>query len=122
MHAFPDGLNVPPLIGYVAALAFVFAGLLAFANAFGGPRVRAWLAVTVLVFLVLPAIWLAFGPGERACGVGLFGPFGLFGFTQGAMCRAGFGVASVAGLGMVALAVRQALDRRTAEPSARPRR
>lgn len=106
MHAFPARLNVPPLIGYVAALAFIFAGLLAFCNAFGGARARAWLAVTLLVFLVVPGIWLAFGSGHRQCS---FGSFYLFGLAQGAVCRVAFGVASAAGLGVIAFSIRHAL-------------
>ena len=105
MYAYPARLNVPAAVGYLAALAFVVAGLLALANAFAGARVRAWLVVALLACLISPGLWEAFGPGERWCSSGaLF----FFGLARGAACRAAFGVASVVGLLVLAVSVRHA--------------
>lgn len=105
MQAFPERLDVPAAVGYVAAMAFVMAGLLAFANVFAGARVRAWLVVALLACLISPGLWAAFGPGDRWCSAGsLF----FFGPTRGTACRVAFGVASVVGLLVLAVAARHA--------------
>ena len=106
MHALPGRLNAPPAVGYVAALAFVAAGLLAFSNAFAGARVRAWLAVTLLACLISPALWLAFGPGDVSCSSGSFLVF--FDLARETECRAAFALASAVGLVMLAVSVRHA--------------
>lgn len=105
MRAFPERLNVPAAVGYVAATAFVMAGLLALANAFAGARVRAWLVVALLACLVSPGLWEAFGPGDRWCSAG---SLVFFAPARGTACRLAFGVASVVGLLMLAIAVRHA--------------
>lgn len=105
MRAFPERLNVPAAVGYLAAMAFVMAGLLALANAFADARVRAWLVVALLACLISPGLWEAFGPGERWCSSGsLF----FFAPARGTACRVAFGVASVVGLLMLAVSVRHA--------------
>lgn len=107
MHALPGRLNAPPAVGYVAALAFVVAGLLALSNAFAGARARAWLAVALLACLIVPGLWLAFGSGERSCTSGSFLVF--FAVAKATECRAAFGVASAVGLLMLAASIRHAL-------------
>lgn len=109
MMAFPQRLNVPAPIGYLVACAFVLAGLLALANAFGGRGVRAWLAVALLTCMFLPLAWIALGPGTRSCSFGL--GF-LLGIAGGSACRLAFGVASIFGLALVFVALRHALKRR----------
>ena len=106
MVAFPERLRVPAPVGYLAAGAFVVAGLLALANVFGGRRTRAWLAVALLSCMTAPAAWIAIGPGQRSCSVAL-GP--LLGVTGGAACRAAFGVGAIVGLALVAVALREAM-------------
>ena len=106
MIAVPERLNVPPPIGYVVAGAIVLAGLLALANVFCGREVRAWLAVALLICMVVPAVWIAFGPGQRSCSLEL--GF-LLGWAHGAACRVAFGIASVFGLMLVLVALRYAL-------------
>lgn len=106
MLAFPERLRVPPVIGYFTAATFILAGMLALANAFGGARVRAWLAVALLACMVLPSAWIAFGPGERACS---FTMNLLFTRTSGLPCRAAFGIGAVLGVVLLGVAVRHAL-------------
>lgn len=108
MLAFPEHLNVPPLIGYVTAGTLGFAGLLAFANAFCGRMVRAWLAVALLLCMALPSAWIAFGPGHRTCSIRADY---LFGFGVSVGCRTAFGIASVFGVMLVLVAVRHALTK-----------
>ncbi|HEY1227822.1 MAG TPA: hypothetical protein VGF26_10930 [Ramlibacter sp.] len=106
MIAFPERLRVPAPVGYLAAGAFVIAGLLALANVFGGRRTRAWLAVALLSCMTAPAAWIAIGPGPRSCSVawGLHG-----GVAAGVACRAAFGAGAIVGPALVALALRAAL-------------
>lgn len=106
MIALPERLNVPPPIGHVVAGTIVLAGLLALANVFCGRAVQAWLAVAVLIGLLVPGVWIAFGPGQRSCSMGL--GF-LLGSAHGTSCRTAFGIASVVGLVLVLVALRYAL-------------
>jgi hypothetical protein len=106
MLAFPERLRVPAFVGYIVAATFVFAGFLALANVFCGPKLRSWLAVALLSLMVVPSIWIAVGPGLRSCSLQI-GP------TRGAagedVCRGAFGIGSVFGLLMLLIALRYAL-------------
>lgn len=107
MMAFPERLNVPAPVGYLAACTFVLAGALAVANVFCGRAVRAWLAVALLSCMVVPSAWIAIGPGRRSCSVG-------FGFLSGSagdgMCRVAFGIGSVFCIAFLLIALRYALN------------
>lgn len=109
VYLHPAGLNVPAPVVYLAALAFVFAGGLLLAQAGRHRRLQAWLPVALLACMVAPAIWLAFG-GQRCVAGSAFGALQVFGLGSELACRAGFGVASVVGLGMVAIAIRRAVQ------------
>ena len=106
MVAYPERLKVPAPVGYVTAATLAVGGLLAIANAFGSRRTRQWLAVALLSCMVVPPAWIAMGPGQRTCslGVGL-----LFGFASGGTCRLAFGIATVFGMVLVLVALRHAL-------------
>jgi hypothetical protein len=106
MIAFPGRLRVPAYVGYIAAATFVFAGFLALANVFCGPKLRAWLAVALLSLMVFPSIWIAIGPGPRSCSLQI-GPTG--GAAGEDLCRGAFGIGSVFGVLMLVLALRYAL-------------
>ncbi len=105
-YSYPEQLHAPAWVAYVAALAFVFGGVTAVAGQLNSPRLRAWAPVAVLVCLVVPGIWIAFGAGIRQCS---FNSVYLYGFAHGWVCRAAFGIGAAIGLAMVLLAVRHAI-------------
>jgi hypothetical protein len=105
-YSYPEQLRAPAWVAYVAALAFVFGGVTAIAGQLNSPRLRAWAPVAVLVCLVVPGIWVAFGASIRQCS---FNSVYLYGVADGWVCRAAFGIAAVIGLAMVLLAVRHAI-------------
>jgi hypothetical protein len=85
----PEGLRTPAWVGYVAALAFLFAGACALATALAVARLQRWLALGVVSCMLIVTSWIAFGPGARECTM-------TFSFSSGiapdAWCRAAFGV------------------------------
>lgn len=106
----PAGLRAPPFVLYAAALAFAIAGWLLVARAHDQELLKAWLPVALLACMISPALWLAFGPGRRTCAISSFSHvLRLFGIGSDIMCRVGFGVASVVGMALVLLALRQAI-------------
>lgn len=114
----PQQMRAPAGVVYAAALAFVFAGWAVVARARGHDRLKAWLPVPLLVCMVAPAVWIAFGPGYRQCGVAaMAGMLRIFGTRSDLPCRLGFGVAAVVGCFLVLLAIRQAV-RSSREPQA----
>ncbi len=106
MLAYPERLNVPAPIGYVAAGIVALGGLLALANAFASGGIRRWCAVALLSCMVVPPAWIAVGPGQRTCSaaVGF-----LFGFATDSACRVAFGVGALFGAALVLLALKHAL-------------
>jgi len=114
----PQQMRAPAGVVYAAALAFVFAGWTVVARARGHSRLKAWLPVPLLLCMVTPAVWIAFGPGHRQCGIAaVAGVLRIFGARSDLPCRMGFGVAAVVGCFLVLLAVRQAV-RSSREPVA----
>lgn len=112
----PQQMRAPPWVVYTCALAFVWAGATVVARARGMRRLQAWLPVPLLACMVAPAFWLAFGPGHRACTISLLqGMVRIFGGRSDLPCRIGFGIAALVGLGLVLMALRQAI-RSSREP------
>ena len=105
----PQKMNAPAWVVYATALAFVFAGALLLARGRGYARLEAWLPVALLACLVAPPLWIGFGSGYRRCGIALMGNVvRLLGVRSDLPCRIGFGFAAVVGIGLLALAIRQA--------------
>ncbi len=88
----PEGLHVPAWVAYAACAAFVFAGLTIMAHEFALHRTHAWLVVACVASLLVPAAWVAFGPGVRECSVS--GPF-LSAIGPDLLCRGAFGLGAV---------------------------
>jgi hypothetical protein len=110
MFLQPQALRVPAPIGYLAGLAFVLAGWTIVARAQGHVRLKAWLPVLLLACMVTPAIWLAFGSGQRQCTLGIARTMArIFGARSDLACRIGFAVAAVVGIALVLAALWQAL-------------
>lgn len=106
----PEGLRAPAFVAYAAAGAFALAGL----SLVAGPRLRkvlqAWMAVALVLLLLTPPVWIAFGPGERRCSVSLaHGILQVFGIASESACRLAFGASAVLGLAILVLFVRQAV-------------
>ena len=109
-YAQPQQMRAPAWVVYSAALAFVFAGWILVARARGHPLLKAWLPVPLLLCLVAPPAWIAFGSGYRHCGIeAMRGVLRLFSTRTDLPCRVGFGVAAIVGLVLVALSIRQAV-------------
>jgi hypothetical protein len=106
----PEKMNAPAWVVYAAALAFILAGALVVARARGYARLQAWLPVALLACLVAPPLWIGFGSGSRRCSIALLGnAVRLLGVRSDLPCRIGFGFAAVVGIGLLALAIRQAV-------------
>jgi hypothetical protein len=111
IYFHPEGLRVPAWVAYVAASAFVFAGLCLLAGAFAILSLQRWLGIAVAVSLFVVIVWIAFGPGVRACSISL--PFGQ-GIAPDVVCRGAFGIGAVLiGLFLV-LALRRFIGTRSA--------
>ncbi len=100
----PDSdIHVPRLVLGLLGAGCCLCGL-AFAFSMLGPRATAVLAVPgIALAFVVPAAWIAFGPGLRECGSSLgIGFFTVSGLQGGAAtCRAAFAVGAVLALGIV---------------------
>ena len=106
----PQKMNAPAWVVSTAALAFVVAGLLLAVRGRGHARLEAWLPVALLACLIAPPLWIGFGSGTRRCGIAVFGDaVRLLGVRGDLPCRIAFGFAAVVGIGLLALAVRQAV-------------
>jgi len=88
----PEGLRAPAWVAYVAASAFVLAGLSLAARNMELASLSRWLVAGVVAAMLAVTAWLAFGPGERACGMSI-------GFVQGvgpdSVCRGAFGLSTL---------------------------
>lgn len=106
----PRGLHVPAWAVYAAGAAFMLAGATLIARGTGQHLLARWLPSLVIVCLVAPAGWLAFGTGPRHCVISAWGfASRLLGRHSDLLCRLAFGVGAVFGLLMLLLAVRDAL-------------
>jgi hypothetical protein len=108
VYSDQPGLTVPPVVGYLAAATFIFAGatLLLQAGGYAG-------AATVTALLLVAALagvggWIGFGPGPRSCG-GNVG--GLLFLPGDSVCRIVFGAGAVL-TGFIALMMLQSLSKR----------
>jgi hypothetical protein len=114
----PQAMRAPPTVVYLCALAFVFAGAIVVARARGHRLLQAWLPVLMLACMAAPAVWLGFGSGRRQCTLdAVQSVVRIFGTRSDLPCRIGFGIAAVIGVGLVLLALRQAV-RSGREPGA----
>jgi hypothetical protein len=77
IHVQPAGLHVPAWVAYVAASAFVLAGLALVAGVAGVASLARWLGVAGTLSLFVVSAWVAFGPGERECPILCRGAFGV---------------------------------------------
>ena len=88
----PQGLRAPAWIGYAAGCAFILAGLTLVAGALRAPALQRWLGFAVAISLFTVSLWVAFGPGDRACALSMS-------FIQSvapdAICRGAFGLGAV---------------------------
>jgi hypothetical protein len=105
VHWRPQQLNAPAWVVYCAAAAFFFAGLILLAAAAGSPRIQDWLAVALILAMLVPGSWVAFGPGERHCSAS----FPIPGVAPATACRGAFGLGTVICAGVLLLAIRLAL-------------
>lgn len=106
MAATPERHHVPAWVGYAAGSTFAWAGAAILAGEFGRTRAIApWLGFCALLGLVVPALWIAFGPGPRECTATL-----AFLLATGAsewFCRGAFGL----GAGLVVVLIGLSLCR-----------
>ena len=107
IHLHPQGLRVPAWVAYVAAAAFVLAGLCLLAGAMEIPRLQQWLGIAVTLSMLVVSLWIAFGPGERECSMSI--PF-VQTVAPDALCRGAFGIGALLVALFVGLLVRRALS------------
>ena len=107
IHLHPEGLHVPAWVAYVAASAFVFAGLCLLAGALDIKWLQEWLGIAVTLSLFVVSLWIAFGPGERACSMSI--PF-VQTVAPDALCRGAFGLGALLVALFLGLLVRRALS------------
>ncbi len=106
MYRHPEKLHVPAGMAVVLCLAFVAAGLAIIAAEYQLRRLHAWLVVMILVGLLVPGAWIAFGAGEHHCIDPL--PF-LNTFGAELLCRGAFGIGAVLVAAILGWVVRLAL-------------
>ncbi len=111
IHLHPEGLRVPSWVAYVAASAFVFAGLCLFAGAAEISWLQRWLGIAVTLCLFAVSAWVAFGPGERECSMSI--PF-LQTVAPDVLCRGAFGIGALLVASFLGLFVRRALSDKSA--------
>ena len=102
IYFHPQSLRAPAWVAYAAVSTFVFAGGALLAGAFGAKRVVPWLGALITLGLLVPGLWVAFGPGGRDCSFSL-------GFLSGSaselVCRAGFGLGALLCLAFLVLLI-----------------
>lgn len=87
----PEELRVPAWVAYVASSSFGFAGLTLVAAGLGAKRTQRWLIVAVATAMVLPALWIAVGDGDRGCTAS----FRSIQVGSDVLCRGAFGIGAV---------------------------
>ena len=107
IHFHPEGLHVPSWVAYVAASAFVFAGLCLLAGAVEVNWLQRWLGIAVTLCLFVVSSWVAFGPGERECSMSI--PL-LQAVAPDALCRGAFGIGALLIALFLGLFVRRAIS------------
>jgi hypothetical protein len=95
-------------VAYAGVSAFAFAGTSLVAGALGARRLVPVLGVLVICALLVPALWVALGPGARACDF-LLGEYA---------CRGAFGIGALLCVAIGVFGLRHALaSRESAGPS-----
>jgi hypothetical protein len=108
------GFQVPPVVGYLAAGAFLSAGATLLLQLRGAERAQHVTAFLVVAALASVGGWIGFGPGSRRCG----GSLGLLQFVPGELvCRGVFGVGAVLTAVMAVLMLRPLFKSRTGHPN-----
>jgi hypothetical protein len=110
MHLHPENLRVPAWVAFPPMSAFVWAGCALLMGEYGATRRFApWLGVLATIGLMVPAAWIAFGPGPRECTAIL-----VFLSTAASdwACRGAFGLGALLGLLILVLMVRSVLNRK----------
>jgi cytosine/uracil/thiamine/allantoin permease len=107
IHLHPEGLRVPAWVAYVAAAAFVLAGLCLFAGALEIDWLQQWLGIAVTLSMLVVSLWIAFGPGERECSMSI--PF-VQTVAPDALCRGAFGIGALLVALFIGVFVRRALS------------
>ncbi len=102
----PEGREAPGWVVYAACGAFLFAGLSIVAASAKDSKLQAWLAIACMAAMGLPALWIAFWPGPRACSVSL--PF-VSTAARGMVCRTAFGFGAVMVAAIIVWAVVRAI-------------
>jgi hypothetical protein len=102
IHAHPQGLRAPAWVAYAAVLCFGLAGLVLATE--GRRQMRRVLLPLLVACLLVPPLWIAFGAGNRQCGMGFAG---LFGVAPAWACRGAFGLGAVVLLGFLVLVLRR---------------
>ncbi|HKQ23280.1 MAG TPA: hypothetical protein VJT81_02415 [Burkholderiales bacterium] len=89
VYGYPERLNAPAWVAYAACSGLVVAGLTIIVAESPLRRTHTWLCVACTVALLVPGIWVAFGPGVRECSISV--PFFS---TAGSelLCRGAFGL------------------------------
>jgi hypothetical protein len=110
VRAHPESLHAPNWVAYVAASAFVMAGLCLFAGSFGLAWLECWLAIAVTVALFAVSLWIAVGAGEHACSLSVPG---FAGDASDAVCRGAFGIGALLVGVLLGLLVYRLITRRS---------
>jgi hypothetical protein len=98
----PESLRAPAWVAHAAASTFVVAGVALLAGACGARRLMQWLGVLIACGLLVPTLWIAFGPGGRNCSFSL--AF-LSGPASELACRGAFGAGALLWLVFLVLLV-----------------
>jgi uncharacterized membrane protein (DUF4010 family) len=108
VHAHPEGLRAPAWVAYIAASAFGLAGFSLLAGLLHAVRLQSWLGIAVVLSMLSISLWIAIGPGERACSMSI----GVFWTESGdVICRGAFGLGSLLIALLLVLSVRRAIRR-----------
>lgn len=110
IYLHPEQLRVPGWVAYSACAAFVLAGLALMAQA-SSPAYR-WLVVVLLVAMLAPPLWAAFGTSSQTCAAALFG---IVFIPSEFACRVVWGASSLLLFAILVLAVRWAMTRPDAD-------
>lgn len=102
----PERLRVPAWVGYAACLTFVLAGLSLVAQSVSRQGAARALGAACMAALVLTAVWVAFGPGERACSASIAW---LGWLATEFVCRGVFGFGALLGAAVLGWVLVQAL-------------
>ena len=112
----PEELRAPAWVAYLAAGVFAIAGSVVLARAYGRPLLANGLMGLVLGGMMVIGLWIAFGPGARECGGGVFRGGVAATAVSETTCRTVFGVGALVVASMLLLAIRGWLKRRSGGP------